>query len=333
MQDRLEWLSLTVEEAIDPDLPICDPHHHLWEHPGSRYLLDEFLADVAGGHRIERTVYVECQQHYRRTGPVELRPVGETEFVHELTSALQRDAAAVKVAAGIVGFADLSLGAAVREVLEAHMSASERFRGIRHASAWDPSDRIRNAHTDPPEGLLRRAEFRQGFARLRELGLTFDAWLYHHQIPDVVDLARAFPDVTIVLDHVGGPLGIGPYADRRAEVFQLWRRNMLELAACENVVVKVGGLCMTMCGFGWHKREKPPGSDELAAAMRPYFETCLEYFGARRCMFESNFPVDQASCSYTVLWNAFKRLARTCSPDERAELFHDVAVRTYRLDG
>jgi len=331
MNDRLAWLSRTVEAVIDPDLPICDPHHHLWEFPDNRYLLDEFLGDVAG-HRIERTVFVECEQKYRQTGPVELRPVGETEFVHQITAALHEDAARTKVAAGIVGFADMTLGPAVQDVLEAHMNASARFRGIRHATAWDASERIRNAHTDPPEGLLRQPTFRQGIERLRDLGLSFDAWLFHPQIPDVIDLARAFPDLTIVLNHAGGPLGIGPYAGKREEVFAVWRRNMIDLAPCENVVLKLGGLSMTMSGFGWHKREFPPGSSELAAAMRPYFETCVEYFGTGRCMFESNFPVEQASCSYTILWNAFKTLAQHCSSAERSELFHDVAARIYKLE-
>jgi predicted TIM-barrel fold metal-dependent hydrolase len=218
--NRLHWLSRTVEEVIDPNLPICDPHHHLWEFPEDRYLVDEFLADVTAGHRIERTVLVECHQKYRTAGPLELRPVGETEFMHHLTAALQNDSAATKVAAGIVAFADLTLGAAVQSVLEAHLSASGRLRGIRHASAWDPSDKIRNAHTDPPEGLLRRPEFRRGFERLRRLGLSFDAWVFHPQIPDVIDLAQAFPDVTIVLNHAGGPLGIGPYAGKRTKCSQ-----------------------------------------------------------------------------------------------------------------
>ena len=333
MSDRLAWLARTAEEALDPQLEICDPHHHLWEFPANRYLVEEFLGDVAGGHRVTRTVYVECHQKYRPDGPVSLRPVGETEFVDQCTGALQGDAAATQVASGIVGFADLALGVRVRDVLKAHLAASPRFRGVRHASAWDASDQVRRAHTDPPPGLLGRAEFRAGFACLHELGLTFDAWLYHTQIPDVVELARAFPQAPIVLDHAGGPLGVGPYAGRRDEVFALWRRNLSVLSGCPNVVVKIGGLAMTMSGFGWHKRDAPPGSFELADSMRPYFDACLELFGAERCMFESNFPVDQASCSYTVLWNAFKRLARACSPTERSALFSRTATRFYRLDG
>jgi predicted TIM-barrel fold metal-dependent hydrolase len=333
MMERLAWLARTVEEAIEPNVEICDPHHHLWEFPSNRYLVEEFLADAGGGHRVTRTVHVECHQKYRTEGPTALRPVGETEFVDHCTSALQGATAKPQIAAGIVGFADLCLGHAVREVLEAHLAASKRFRGVRHASAWDASDQIRKAHTDPPAGLLGRAEFRAGVGCLSDLGLTFDAWLYHTQIPEAVGLARAFPELTVVLDHAGGPLGIGPYAGRRDEIFTVWRRAMAVLAGCPNVVVKIGGLAMTMSGFGWHKRDAPPGSIELADSMRPYFTACLELFGAGRCMFESNFPVEQASCSYTVLWNAFKRLARDCSPTERAALFSSTATRVYRLEG
>jgi len=332
MTTRQEWLTGTIEAAIDTDIEICDPHHHLWEFPASRYLVEEFLADVGGGHRVTRTVYVECHQQYRTDGPARLRPVGETEFVDRCTSALQGGQAGTRVAAGIVGFADLCLGHAVRDVLEAHLAASTRFRGVRHATAWDASDQVRNAHTDPPPGLLGRAEFRAGISCVRDLGLTFDAWMYHPQIPDAVSLARAFPELTIIVDHAGGPLGIGPYAGRRDDVFVAWRHAMAELAGYPNVVVKFGGLAMTMSGFGWHKRAAPPGSVELADSMRPYFVTCLELFGVARCMFESNFPVDQASCSYTVLWNAFKRLARGCSSAERSALFNGTATRVYRLE-
>ena len=327
MADKSSWLSRTIEEAIEPDLLICDPHHHLWEYPDSRYLVDEFLTDINGGHHVAKTVFVECLQKYRSDGPQELRAVGETEFVERITN--ESDG---RVAAGIVGFADLTLGSAVQAVIEAHMQASERFRGIRYASAWDASDKIRNAHTKPSKDLLQSGQFREGFGCMNKLGLSFDAWLYHTQIPDLTDLARAFPDATIILDHVGGPLGIGPYAGKRGEVFGIWRKNIVELADCENVLVKLGGLTMTMSGFGWHKRDAPPGSIELAEAMGPYYQACIDSFGVERCMFESNFPVDRASCSYTILWNAFKRLTQDYSQAERAALFHDTAARVYRLD-
>lgn len=332
MADQIPWLARTTEEAIEPDLVICDPHHHLWEFPGSRYLLDELLEDIGGGHRVAKTVFVECVQKYRTDGPHALRPVGETEFVERVAAASDARAGSTRVAAGIVAFADLTLGSAVQPVLEAHLEASGRVRGIRYTTAWDGSDQIRNSHTDPPKGLLGNQKFRAGVACLSRLGLSYDAWVFHPQILELTAFARAFPDLTIVLNHMGGPLGIGPYAGRRDDVFALWRSNIAELAQCTNVVVKLGGRTMTMSGFGWHKRDAPPGSTELAEAMSPYYEACIGYFGAKRCMFESNFPVDRASCSYTVLWNAFKRLTQGYSDTERSALFHDTAVLVYRLD-
>lgn len=332
MNDRSEWLGLTCEAAIEPDLRICDPHHHIWDYPNSRYLVGELAADMAGGHRVEKTVFVECRQFYRGQGPENLRPVGETEYVDRQAGPGGTDLRQTDIAAGIVGFADLSLGAAVRPVLEAHLEASDRFRGVRHATAWHESDRIHNAHTNPPPGLLADSGFREGLACLKQLGLSFDAWLYHPQIPELTDLARAMPGLSIILDHMAGPLGIGPYAGHRDEVFDAWSDNMSELARCPNVCVKLGGLTMTMSGFGWHKREKPPGSKELSVAMNPYYQSCIEQFGPDRCMFESNFPVDRASCSYTVLWNAFKRLSSNFSETERSALFHDSAARVYRLN-
>lgn len=329
--DPRRWRNLTAEPALDPDLPICDPHHHLWADPREPYLVDEFLADLAGGHRVESTVYVECQRAYRTDGPAPFRPVGETEFVHGLTASMQSSSTRTRVAAGIVGFADLSLGAAVEDVLLAHRAASDRFRGIRHASAWDPDPRLHPAHTNPPPGLLARRDFREGFATLGRLGLVFDAWLYFPQLPDLVALARAHPEVSIAVNHAGGPIGIGPYDGRRADVLARWRQYMVELATCDNVFVKLGGLSMKSSGFGWHRRAVPPGSTELAAAMRPYVETCIEYFGSSRCMFESNFPIDRVSGSYTVLWNAFKRLTAPATAAERASLLCGTAVRLYRL--
>ncbi len=329
MAGREEWLGLTREDALEPALPVCDPHHHLWEHPGSRYLLPEFLADLAGGHAVASTVYVECAQWYRPGGPEALRPVGETEFIERVASA--RGGEAPEVAAGIVGFADLALGAAVEPVLEAHLAASERFRGVRHATAWDPSPEIRPVHTHPPQGLLGDAGFRAGFARLAPLGLSFDAWLYHTQFDELASLARAFPGTAIVLDHMGGPPGIGPYAGRREETFAAWREALARLATCANVSVKLGGRTLTLAGYGWHRREAPPGSEELAAAMAPWFDACIGLFGPGRCMFEGDFPVERASCSYTVLWNAFKRACRPYAPAERAALLHDTAAQFYRI--
>jgi len=331
--DPKAWLALTTEQAIDPTLPICDPHHHLWDYPNNRYLLDELLEDLRGGHNVVATVFLECVSMYRKNGPEEMKPVGETEFVQGIAAqAASGIYGPTAVAAGIASLADLTLGSAVQQVLEAHIAASpNRFRGIRHATSWHESPDIRNAHTKPTKDTMPSKQFREGFACLQKLGLTFDAWMYHNQLMDLVDLAKAFPNTTIILDHIGGPLGIGPYVGKQKEVFAEWKRNIAAVAECPNVVVKLGGLTMTMCGFDWHKREKPPTSEELAKVNGLYYLYCIEKFGVNRCMFESNFPVDKASCSYTVLWNSFKRMTEKFSPSEKAALFHDTAVRVYRL--
>jgi predicted TIM-barrel fold metal-dependent hydrolase len=327
-----EWLAQVKEPILDPDLPICDPHHHLWDHPGSRYLLDELLADARSGHNVVSTVFVECASMYRADGPEALRPVGETEFVNGIAAMTASGGyGPFRACAGIVSFAVLTLGAAVGPVLDAHMQASSRFRGIRHVAAWDPDPRIRRSHTNPPPHLLLDPVFREGFAELGRRGLSFDAWLYHPQIPELTDLARAFPDTVIVFDHFGGPLGIGPYEGRREEAFAQWQVDVAELAACPNVYAKLGGLVMPINGFGFHKRERPATSDEIVAATGRYYRHAIDCFGVERCMFESNFPVDRQSCSYHVLWNAFKKLVADASSAEKRWLFHDAAVKAYRL--
>lgn len=327
-----DWLAQVVEDIVEPGLPICDPHHHLWDHPDSRYLLDELLADTGSGHNVVSTVFVECASMYRAEGPEALRPVGETEFVNGIAAmSASGGYGPTRACAGIVGFADLTLGSAVAEVLDAHLLASPRFRGIRHAAGWDASDSVRNSHTNPFEHLLLDERFRKGFAELARRGLSFDAWLYHPQIPELTDLARAFPDTTIIFDHFGGPLGIGPYAGRQADIAAQWREDVAELARCENVVAKLGGIVMPVNGFGFHKRARPPGSDEIVQATGDYHRHAIDVFGVERCMFESNFPVDKQSCSYAVLWNAFKKLVADASPAEKAALFHDTAARVYRL--
>jgi len=336
IMERSEWLAQTVEEIIEPDLPICDPHHHLWDFPTYRYLLDQLLADTGSGHNVVSTVFVECSAFYREHGPDALAPVGETEFVNgQAAMAASGIYGDTQACAGIVGYADLSLGAAVDDVLKAHIVAgggeAGRFRGIRHAAGWHSSDAIKNSHTNPPEHLFMDVTFRAGFARLAPNNLSFEGWNYFYQIPELTDLARAFPETTIVFDHFGGPLGIGPYEGKQSEVFAEWKLNVAELAKCQNVVAKLGGLGMAICGFKFHKRETPPGSEELAEIWRPYVDFAIDQFGPERCMFESNFPVDKVSCSYPVLWNAFKRLAKGCSVDEKAALFRDTAHRAYRL--
>jgi L-fuconolactonase len=327
------WLDQVQEIALDPGLPIVDPHHHLWDHPAHRYLLDELLADTGSGHNIVATVFVECGSMFRASGPEALKPIGETEFVQGIAAmSASGRYGSTRVAAGIVGFADLLLGANVREVLAAHVAASpNRFRGIRHAAGWHVSEAIRNSHSNPPQGLFLLPKFREGFAELNPLNLSFDAWFYHTQLGELTDLARAFPETTIVLDHFGGPLGVGPYEGKADEVFVEWRKDIDELARCPNVVAKLGGLNMAVNGFAWHKRERPPTSQELASATQRYYLHTIDRFGPNRCMFESNFPVDKLSCSYAVVWNAFKRMTASFTAAEKAALFHDTAARVYRI--
>lgn len=328
-----QWLDLVIEEALEPELPICDPHHHLWDFPGSRYLLDELMLDTGGGHNIRKTVFIECSSMYNSFATAAMAPIGETEFVQGIAAqSASGQYGETQAVAGIVGFADLTMGAAVEDVLLAHKAASpNRFRGIRHACSWDASDAVRNAHTNPPQSLYMQDQFRQGFALLEKHQLSFDSWQFHTQITELVDLAKTFPGVTIILDHVGGPVGIGPYMGKREAIFEQWKVDMAELATCPNVVVKLGGLAMAVNGFGWHKREQPPTSDHLADVTAPYYLFCIEQFGVNRCMFESNFPVDKVSCSYTVLWNAFKKVAKGYSAEDKLALFHDTAVRVYSL--
>ena len=319
-----------AEIPLDPDLPICDPHHHLRERPKDRYFLEEFIQDTGTGHNIVATVCVENRAMYRKDGPETMKPVGETEFFDSVAVQSAADPNnSTLVAAAIVGHANLGLGEAVAPVLEAHLLASpSRFRGIRHSTTWDQSETIRS---DARPGLLADNTFRRGFACLQRYGLSFDAWLYHPQLWELVELARAFPDVTIVLDHIGGPLGVGPYNGKRDEVFQAWRNGIADLSTCRNVMMKLGGVGSTRSGYDWHERAVQPGSAELANTMAPYFDFCIEKFGVRRCMFESNFPVDKASYSYVAIWNAFKRISQNYSAAERKALFHDTAAGVYRI--
>jgi L-fuconolactonase len=331
---RPEWLARRHEEAIDPDLPIVDAHHHLWDRPGWRYLFDEYLGDIGRcGHNITASVFMQCQAMYRADGPEELRVIGETEFVNGIAamSASGRYGSA-RICAGIVGHANLLIGERVAGVLESHLQAGGgRFRGIRHITVWDADTTLMNPLSAGPPSLLRDTVFRAGFAKLAPLNLSFDAWLFHPQISELTDLARAFPDTTIILNHVGGVVGIGAYAGRRDEVLEHWSRAIRDLARCDNVHVKLGGLGMRINGFGFETAEAPPASEQLAMAWKPYIETCIEAFGTNRCMFESNFPVDKGSYGYGLAWNAFKRLTRDATKDERTALFSGTAERVYGL--
>lgn len=324
------WLNSLREEILEPDLPIIDPHHHLWDRLGP-YFTDELLADLTSGHNVVGSVFVQCRYGYRPDGPGRMKPVGETEFVVKIAEEADARRPDLNACAGIVAHANLLLGDEVDPVLEAHKDAAKgRLRGIRHITCTG-GDAFEGAVPNSPERLMYEDDFRAGIARLAPAGLSFDAWLYHPQIPDFTDLARAFPDTTMVLDHVGGPLGIGPYRGRGDDVFRDWKASMQDLATCPNAYVKVGGLGMDINGFDLNKEPLPPSSGELMRLWRPYIETSIELFGADRCMFESNFPVDKGACSYHVVWNAFKRLASGASAAEKAALFHDTAQKVYRL--
>ena len=332
--DTKEWLSRTTEEILEPELPICDPHHHFWDYPESRYMLHELLEDTGSGHNICSTVFVECGSMYRGDGPEEMAVIGETEFVQGLAAMSASGAyGEIRAARGIVSHANLLLGRGVEAVLKAHIQASpNRFRGVRHSAAYHPSDAIRKSHSDPPPHMLMHPAFREGLEVVADLNLTFDAWLFHSQLDEFVDLAKAFPELTLVLDHFGGPLGIGPYAGQSRQVYEEWKSEIVKLADLENVVFKLGGINMPINGFDWHKAPAPPNSDQLVAATAHYYLDCIDLFGPERCMFESNFPVDKRSVSYAVLWNAFKKLTANMNAMERSALFHDTAVRVYRLN-
>ena len=324
-----QWISTVVEDVLEPELPILDPHHHLWldeGHTGWPYTLDDFLEDTGSGHNVVGTVFLECHAEYRKDGPSHLRPVGETEFVIDLAEESAASGGAEIKA--IQGNADVSLGAAVEEVLEAHETAGRgRFRGVRYITAQDdhpPLAMGTNAAMNDPSYL-------EGVRRVGALGYTYDAMVYHPQLPEIVDVARACPETPIVLDHLGGILGTGPYKDQRPEILEYWKAQMAALASCGNVFLKLGGIGMPMMGFRWDKRDRPASSAELADAWKDPIQYAIEVFGSDRCMFESNFPVDKRGAGYVPLWISFKLIAAGCSDDEKRDLFHDTAARAYRL--
>lgn len=332
------WLAQVQEAALEPELPICDPHHHLWvarkgNYIQPKYLLDEILEDVNGGHNIVSTVFIECGAMFKADGDEDFKCIGETEFVNGIAAmSASGGFGKSRIAAAIIGTCDLRIGDKAGDVLDAQIAAGGgRFRGIRRGAFWHASPEIENHRTNPPPDLMLREDFRRGFKHLTPRKLTFEIWCSHPQIPDAVSLARAFPDTIMILDHFGGPCGIGPYKGKADEVFADWKTKIDELAKCQNVMAKLGGLNMHVNGYEWEKKPKPPTSAELAAATRRYFDYAIEKFGPKRCMFESNFPVDKLSCSYTVLWNSFKILAKGFSASEKADLFRGTAERVYRI--
>ena len=327
------WLALHEEPVIAPDLPIIDAHHHLWQEKAVPYLGPELRRDVTSGHNIVATIFVQAHYGYRTEGPAELAPVGETEKVVAIAREVAAAGCATRVAAGIVAFADLALGSRLEVVLNAHHEAAGgRFRGIRHSVSRDEHFPDGIVLRPAPRGMLGHPPYREGLKLLAQRGLVYDAMLYHAQIVELTSMARALPELTIVLDHLGCILGVGHYEGREQETFAQWRAAMAELASCPNIRVKLGGMGMIICGARWHERPAPPSSQDLADAWKPYFETCIELFGANRCMFESNFPVDKAMYSYRTLWNAFKRLAQGYSADEQNALFTGCAADTYGIE-
>ena len=329
---RAAWLDRISEDIIEPDLPIIDAHHHLWHGRASGdYLLEDLAADAASGHNIVATVYMQCGWMHRQDGPVAFRPVGETAVVNAVAVLAATGAyGKTRACAGMVGFADLC-NPDLDAVLNAHIAAGGvHFRGVRHTAAWHHLI-VPNTSVVPPAGLLRDPDFVRGVQRLGQRGLTYDCWLYHTQLKDLLAVARAAPGTAMVINHVGGPLGCGPYRARHDAVFADWRADMRNLAACPNVHVKIGGLAMSVNGFDYDRSALPPTSAQMAADWQRWIGGCIEMFGAERCMFESNFPVDKGMCSYPVLWNAFKRIAAGASAAEKAALFHGTAARVYRL--
>jgi predicted TIM-barrel fold metal-dependent hydrolase len=327
------WVAKVSEEALEPALPIVDPHHHLWQRADNDYMFHDLLADTRTGHNIVATVFVDCHSMYRKEGPAEQRCVGETEFANGVAAMSASGIyGALRACAKIVSHVDLRLGARAGAVFDAQIAAGNgRFVGIRYQTGLDKDPGIRATRTNPTPGLMADATWREGFRELARRDLTFDSWAYHPQLSEVGDLAAAFPNTEIILDHIGGPLGYASYASRHAEVFATWKKSMAELARQPNVSVKVGGLGMAMGWFDFYQRPTPPSSQMLADAFKPWVETCIDLFGAERCMFESNFPVDKVSFSYNVMWNAFKRFSKGYSAAERAAMFHDTAARVYRI--
>ncbi len=338
------------EAILEPALPIVDPHHHLWDRSmaaqaepkhgfdhvvrkNAVYLLPDLLRDTGSGHNITHTVFIDCRAFYRADGPPELRSLGETEFVNGVAAMSASGLyGATRACAAIVGNVDLlTFGDRSGEILDKHLQVSDRFRGIRNSASSDPDPNVLGPLAMRAPGLYRESKFRDGFKQLGARNLSFELWCLEPQLPEAVELARAFPNTKMVLDHVGTPLGIGAYAGKREERFPIWRDQIRELAKSGNVFCKLGGLAMPFCGFPSFMSATPASSEQLAREWKPYIETCIEAFGANRCMFESNFPVDALTCDYATLWNAFKRLASGATDSEKAALFSGSATRFYRI--
>ena len=325
------WLATLQEEVLEPELPIIDPHHHLWVRNGYTYLMPELASDLASGHNIVATVYAECHSMYRSGGAEESRSLGETEFVRGQAAMSASGGFGVTRACDVMfGNVDLTLGAAVESLLEQHLEASGRgFRGVRLSSGWHEDPQIGNV--GERAGLLMESAVNEAIGVVDRMGLSLDCWLYHTQLDEVAQLADAHPELTIVLNHVGSPILGGPYRGKGDEVFADWKAAILRVSERHNVFVKLGAMPIRMPSYDGD-RTLPPGSREVAAAWRPWMETCIEAFGPERSMYESNFPVQKRWCSYQVCWNAFKRISTGASASEKAELFAGAAARAYRME-
>ena len=328
---REDWLAQSTEEAIETERRIIDPHHHFFEQATQfpHYNLEQLWADI-GKHKVEKTVYLQCWEGHRTDGPEDMKCVGETEWVDGIAAHARQHPQAPQIGA-MMGTAELR-SPRVREVLEAHCAASKLFRGIRQIAAWDTSDVLFVMEGVSHPNLYGEAAFRAGFAVLTEMGLRFDAWHYHLQTPHLTALARAFPTTPIVLDHLGTPVGIGQYAGHEEEVYREWARDLAELARCQNVTIKLGGMTMPWNGFHFDQAAQPPSSDQLVAKWGRYFHHAIGQFGPDRCMFESNFPVDKCATTYAVLWNAYKKIAARYTEAEQESMFRGTAARFYRIE-
>jgi predicted TIM-barrel fold metal-dependent hydrolase len=321
-----------VEDVLEPDLPIVDAHHHLWDESvplmREEYLLDDLAADISSGHNVEATVFIEAEARWRSEGPVELRSVGETEFANSMGEEAERQGIRTRVAAAIVPAVDIGLGDALDGVLDAHQAAApQRLRGIRDMGVL--LDR-RNVESDPHR--LLDPDYREGMRRVAARGLTVDLYVWQVQLGDVIATVRALPEVTFVLNHLGGIVGISPWTGRREELFPQWKVDMDALGREPNVYLKLGGMNMFIPAFDWHKGIRRPSSSQLADATEKYFHHGIDSFGPSRCMFESNFSPDKLSGSYRTLWNSFKILAAAYTPDEKANMFAGTARKVYRLE-
>ena len=331
LEDHLKWLNLHQEATLEPERPIVDPHHHFW--PGEQhYLLEDLWLDTDSGHNIKKTVFIECSQEFLKTGDTDFAPVGETIFVKKISDEARKEKHKTQIE-GIVGHVNLLIGPEkTHEVLTSHLKeGGNLFKGIRHAGGWDHHSELSNSHHSPPENMYSNEIFIESLNELINLNLSFEAWQYHHQINQVTKMAETLPDLKIVLNHFSGPIGIGPYANKKDEIFEIWKKDITQLAKHTNVYAKLGGLAMPINGYEFHKQKLPPTSDQIVNSQRRYYDYLISCFGPERCMFESNFPVDKQSASYNIIWNAFKKMSSGHTNSDKDLMFFNTAESFYKL--